>query len=285
MPDPARARRRAVRARARGPRPRARDRAPRASRDLVADRVDRIERDHRLLKDEADAAAADLRASRPRRGPARLRPSSSMRPSAMRPGGMTSRTIDSAVTDLPLPDSPTRPSVSPRPIANDTSSTAAASRPSAEGETSCAGARPRRSGVSAELVTVFAEHAPQRVGDFAERGTGLDGRDDGGTRLVPSRPACSSSSIDRCQAVASRLARSARTASACRRFAGRIDAQELRSARAPQLGRRYRLTPTMTCVAAVDGLLRGVRRVLNLPLNPAGLDRRQRAARGVDLSR
>ena len=32
----------------------------------------------------------------------------------MRPGGCTSRRIESAVTDLPLPDSPTRPSVSPR---------------------------------------------------------------------------------------------------------------------------------------------------------------------------
>src|SRR2546422_892917 len=34
-------------------------------------------------------------------------------PPAMRPGGCTRRMIDNAVTDLPLPDSPTRPSVSP----------------------------------------------------------------------------------------------------------------------------------------------------------------------------
>ena len=42
----------------------------------------------------------------------------------MRPGGCTSRMIDSAVTDLPLPDSPTRPSVSPARISKLTSSTA-----------------------------------------------------------------------------------------------------------------------------------------------------------------
>ena len=49
-----------------------------------------------------------------------------MRPPEMRPGGCTSRMIDSAVTDLPLPDSPTRPSVSPGRISKLTSSTAGA---------------------------------------------------------------------------------------------------------------------------------------------------------------
>ena len=49
-----------------------------------------------------------------------------MRPPAIRPGGCTSRMIDSAVTDLPLPDSPTRPSVSPARISKLTSSTAGA---------------------------------------------------------------------------------------------------------------------------------------------------------------
>ena len=43
----------------------------------------------------------------------RSRPLKRMLPPAMRPGGWTSRMIDSAVTDLPLPDSPTSPSVSP----------------------------------------------------------------------------------------------------------------------------------------------------------------------------
>src|SRR3977135_3369728 len=45
-------------------------------------------------------------------------------PRAMRPGGCTRRMIDSAVTDLPLPDSPTSPSVSPARISKLTSSTA-----------------------------------------------------------------------------------------------------------------------------------------------------------------
>src|SRR5687767_11724710 len=42
----------------------------------------------------------------------------------MRPGSWTRRMIENAVTDLPLPDSPTRPSVSPLRISNDTSLTA-----------------------------------------------------------------------------------------------------------------------------------------------------------------
>ena len=45
----------------------------------------------------------------------RSSPSSSMLPDTMRPGGMGMRRIsDSMVTDLPEPDSPTMPSVSPR---------------------------------------------------------------------------------------------------------------------------------------------------------------------------
>ncbi len=45
---------------------------------------------------------------------ARSRPSNRMRePSAIRPGRSTSRITESAVTDLPLPDSPTTPSVPP----------------------------------------------------------------------------------------------------------------------------------------------------------------------------
>ena len=44
-------------------------------------------------------------------------PSNTMRlPGSMRPGCWISRRIESAVTDLPHPDSPTMPSVSPAPI-------------------------------------------------------------------------------------------------------------------------------------------------------------------------
>ena len=49
----------------------------------------------------------------------------------MRPGGLgISRMIDRFVTDLPDPDSPTMPSVSPRARSNDTPSTALTTRPS-----------------------------------------------------------------------------------------------------------------------------------------------------------
>ena len=46
-----------------------------------------------------------------------------------RPASCSSRMIEKAVTDLPLPDSPTRPSVSPLRTSNDTSSTADAPGP------------------------------------------------------------------------------------------------------------------------------------------------------------
>ncbi len=54
----------------------------------------------------------------------RSRPWNTTRPEATRPGDGTSRRIENAVTDLPEPDSPTRPSVSPRRSSNETSSTA-----------------------------------------------------------------------------------------------------------------------------------------------------------------
>ena len=54
----------------------------------------------------------------------RFTPLSSTEPDSIRPGGATSRSTDMAVTLLPEPDSPTRPSVSPRPTVNDTPSTA-----------------------------------------------------------------------------------------------------------------------------------------------------------------
>src|SRR5262245_9479034 len=106
-----------------------------------------------------------------------------IRPLAMRPGGWTSRMIDSAVTDLPLPDSPTRPSVSPRAIWKLMLSTATAStggplrrRPGSWKTV----VRPETwsSGASGMAVTILAKDLPQRVGDFAECGARLDGRDD-----------------------------------------------------------------------------------------------------------
>ncbi|KAG1387040.1 hypothetical protein G6F59_016583 [Rhizopus arrhizus] len=54
----------------------------------------------------------------------RSRPSNSMRPPATRPGARSRRMMDSDVTLLPQPDSPTRPSVSPRRRSNESLSTA-----------------------------------------------------------------------------------------------------------------------------------------------------------------
>ena len=61
----------------------------------------------------------------------RLRPSNITSPLTMRPGGVgMSRMIDRLVTDLPDPDSPTMPRVSPRSRSNDTPSTALTTRSS-----------------------------------------------------------------------------------------------------------------------------------------------------------
>jgi hypothetical protein len=51
-------------------------------------------------------------------------------PGSIRPGGRTRRRRESAVTDLPHPDSPTSPTVSPDPISKLTPSTARATPPS-----------------------------------------------------------------------------------------------------------------------------------------------------------
>ena len=82
--------------------------------DLVADGEDRIERRHRLLKHHRDARAAD-RAHRllVERAARFFAVESISLPGSMRPGGRTRRRIESAVTDLPQPDSPTSPTVSP----------------------------------------------------------------------------------------------------------------------------------------------------------------------------
>src|SRR5689334_18974837 len=86
---------------------------------------------------------------------------------------MTSRTIERAVTDLPEPDSPTRPRVSPRSRWNETSSTAGASRPSRRRKTVV---RPETTSAafSDELITVFAEDVTQNGAHLAYGGTSFD---------------------------------------------------------------------------------------------------------------
>src|SRR6476659_3908746 len=89
----------------------------------------------------------------------RSRPSNAIRPAVIRPGGGTSLMIENAVTDLPLPDSPTRPSVSPRPTESSGSDIQA-------------------------LVAILAELGPQRIGDLADGCGGLDGGDDRRDQVV-----------------------------------------------------------------------------------------------------
>ena len=93
--------------------------------DLLADREDRVERGHRLLEDHRDVVAADLRhlvlvERRRGRWPSKMM----FELASTRPGASTSLMIESAVTDLPLPDSPTTPSVPPFGIEKSTPSTA-----------------------------------------------------------------------------------------------------------------------------------------------------------------
>ena len=81
---------------------------------LAPDRVQRVERGHRLLEDHAGDAAAEPAQRRPRRRASTSLPSRVMRPSGLAPLGGSRRSTERAVTDLPLPLSPTSATVSPR---------------------------------------------------------------------------------------------------------------------------------------------------------------------------
>ena len=110
--------------------------------DLLADRVHRVQRRHRLLEDHRDLVAADalhLAVAERRRGRGPRRGSGC--PRGSRPGGSIRRMIESAVTDLPLPDSPTTPSVWPASSSKSTPSTARI-EPRARCGTRSAGSRP-----------------------------------------------------------------------------------------------------------------------------------------------
>ena len=86
---------------------------------------------------------------------------------AIRPGGCTSRRIENAVTDLPLPDSPTRPSVSPGREWKLTSINGRHDRPADRRPSS--GARTSSSSGPSDIdFLVLAEHRAQRVGDLAD---------------------------------------------------------------------------------------------------------------------
>src|SRR5262245_30626384 len=82
--------------------------------------------------------------------------------------------IENAVTDLPLPDSPTSPSVSPLRTSNDTSLTAT-SGPNVVLRflTLSSGSKSVQA-----YFAILAEHAAQRVGNLAHGGVRFDGGDD-----------------------------------------------------------------------------------------------------------
>ena len=136
-------------------------------------------------------------------------------PPAIRPGRCTRRRIESAVTDLPLPDSPTRHSVSPASTWKLTSMTAGATpaarsntvvRCSTESRGPRSGGRdargadgsfdqpsvdpdPRLAPRSLALVSdidlpVLPEHGAHRVGNLADGGVRLDGGDDGRHEVI-----------------------------------------------------------------------------------------------------
>ena len=85
--------------------------------DLGADGEDRIERRERILRHEGDLAPPDLGRQRRRGLVSRLRPSKVIVPEEIRAEfcGSTPR-IERASVVLPQPLSPTRPTISPRPM-------------------------------------------------------------------------------------------------------------------------------------------------------------------------
>ena len=85
---------------------------------LPLDRVQRVQRGHRLLEDEADVVAAHLRAGSASAAPTISAPVIADRARHLALSG-SSATVDSAVTDLPEPLSPTSATVSPLPTVKD----------------------------------------------------------------------------------------------------------------------------------------------------------------------
>ena len=202
----------------------------------------------------------------------------------MRPGGCTSRMIDSAVTDLPLPDSPTRPSVSPARISKLTSSTAgdrrrtaSVERPSSDARRESSDARrasqpqlrssPRQASISRcspNTARIASEISPTVA--CASTAAMI-----GGTRLRPSRAAAvdrveRGAPAPRCRACARTRAHAAR--SAALRSRDRSDSvgdrrRVLRRVR--DSGSRRRRPARRESIA----LLRAVRRFLDLALDEA----------------
>ena len=117
--------RRAARWSGRGPaRPRMPRWTPSSSVTCWPDGHQRVQRSGRVLRDEADLAAADLAPSAAGTARSRSSPSKTISPLPIRPVPGSIRRMDIAVAVLPDPLSPTSASVSPPRSENDTSRTA-----------------------------------------------------------------------------------------------------------------------------------------------------------------
>ena len=92
--------------------------------DLAADPHDRVERGHRVLEDHGDLGAPHVRAARSGTASSGPGPRSAPTRSGPRPSRGSRPMIERESTVLPEPDSPTMPSVLPRPRVNETPSTA-----------------------------------------------------------------------------------------------------------------------------------------------------------------
>ena len=167
----------------------------------------------------------------------------------MRPGGCSSRRMENAVTDLPLPDSPTSPSVSPAAIWKLTWSTAVTVRAGpVEDDGQILDVEQRSRHHIGALI--LAEDAAQRVGDLAEGRALLDGGDDRRHQIVAAarrlrrRRRAPAATPVRCAP-----ARTARTRSICCLLHLGIDAEDLDAAGRP-LSSVYLLTPTTTAAPA-----------------------------------
>ena len=172
----------------------------------------------------------------------------------MRPGGCTSRMIDSAVTDLPLPDSPTRPSVSPARISKLTSSTAGdrSGRRVEDGrQVLDAQERFRVVESARRLSTVYSPKTrAHRVGDFADRRARLDGGDDRRHEIAAVARGLADGGERRAPRGGARGRRGrARTRSICRALDFGIDLQH-RDRRVAASSVANRLTPTTTAAPA-----------------------------------
>src|SRR5690606_25686539 len=203
-------------------------------------------------------------------------PSNRTVPDVTRPGGGTSPTAASAVIDLPLPDSPTSPSVSPAAMLSDTSSTARRA-PDRDGNSTVSPSM-ASSASSDQEFTVLSEHAAQRVGDFAQRRPGFDGGDDRRHQVRVAARGCGHRAGRRAPGVGA--ARRAAARHPCGLACGGARVALEQGTRRLVVGGVV-VEAAALRAAGVDGLLRFVCGILGLALDEALFDGAERASRAI----